>query len=113
MVFPWMTEDYAELNGTGVKLLADALAAKNEWNALYNEANMKAALAGRSKAAAAVYYGDMYVDFKECERVLAGPLEKCKPYITNDYQHSGLRDDGARIFDKLHGMAMGSVRTPS
>ena len=113
MVFPWMTEDYAELNGTGVKLLADALAAKNDWNALYNEANMKAALAGRSKAAAAVYYGDMYVDFKACERVLAGPLEKCKPYITNDYQHSGLRDDGARIFDKLHGMAMGSVRTPS
>jgi hypothetical protein len=34
-----------------------------------------------------------------------GPLEKCKVWITNEYQHSGLRDDGARIFTKLLGMA--------
>jgi hypothetical protein len=34
-------------------------------------------------------------------------------YITNDYQHSGLRDDGAKLFAKLHGMATGSIRTPS
>jgi hypothetical protein len=40
-------------------------------------------------------------------------LEKCKAYVTNEYQHSGLRDSGASIFTKLHGMATGSVRTPS
>jgi hypothetical protein len=40
-------------------------------------------------------------------------LEKCKVWVTNDYQHSGLRDDGAMIFEKLYNMATGSIRTPS
>ena len=70
---------------------------------------------GHSRAAAAVYYDDLYVDFDASMKVAArgGPLENCKVYITNEYQHSGLRDDGATIFSKLHGMATGSVRTPS
>jgi hypothetical protein len=33
--------------------------------------------------------------------------------ISNEYQHSGLRDDGAMIFNKLLGMAKGEVGTPS
>lgn len=116
MVFPWMSEDYAECGGIGCTALASALATKDDWGPLYDGDHMRKVLAeGRSRAAAAVYYDDLYVDFDCSMKVAArgGPLEKAKIYITNEYQHSGLRDDGASIFIKLHGMATGSVRTPS
>jgi hypothetical protein len=116
MVFPWMAEDYAECAGVGCTALAYALAAKDDWGRLYDGDHMRQVLGdGRSKAAAAVYHDDMYVDFDCCMKVTSrgGPLEQCKVYVTNEYQHSGLRDAGATIFAKLHGMATGSIRTPS
>mmetsp|Transcript_7620 Transcript_7620/g.18800 ORF Transcript_7620/g.18800 Transcript_7620/m.18800 type:complete len:737 (+) Transcript_7620:106-2316(+) len=116
MVFPWMTEDYAECGGVGCTALANNLAQKGDWGRLYDADHMKMVLGdGRTRSAAAVYYDDIYVDFDICMDVTGpgGPLEKTKVYITNDYQHSGLRDSGSKIFSKLHGMASGSVRTPS
>jgi hypothetical protein len=121
MVFPWMSQDYAELGGVGLTAVAQALASKTDWGPLWDGPRMIKALNddnGRPKcrAAAVVYYDDFYVDFNASMKVTArgsGPLEKCKVYITNDYQHSGLRDDGAKIFAKLYGMATGTVRTPS
>ena len=117
MVFPWMADgDYAELSGYGMKALAQALAHKSDWGDLYHADHMRQVLStGKSKAAAAVYYDDMYVDFNASMKVTdqGGPLEQCKVWVTNDYQHSGLRDDGATIFTKLLGMAKGSINTPS
>lgn len=120
VVFPWMADgDFAELSGLGMRALAQSLANKDDWRDLYNPSNMRKALAtdgsGTSKAAAAVYYDDMYVDFDACMRVTkrGGPLENCKVFISNEYQHSGLRDDGANIFNKILGMAKGEVGTPS
>jgi len=117
MVFPWMAYgDFAELSGFGMRALSQSLATKDDWGPLYDAQHMRQTLAsGTSKAAAAVYYDDMYVDFNACMKVTArgGPLEHAKVWITNDYQHSGLRDDGATIFTKLLGMAKGSVGTPS
>jgi hypothetical protein len=34
-------------------------------------------------------------------------------WITNEHQHSGLRDDGAAILEKLLGMTRGEVNLPS
>lgn len=116
MVFPWMSEDYAECGGTGLTALANALASKDDWGPLYDGDHMRQVLGdGRSRAAAACYFDDLYVDFDCSMKVLnrGGPLEKCKVYVTNEYQHSGLRDAGAGLFTKLHGMATGSIRTPS
>jgi hypothetical protein len=116
MVFPWMTEDYAECGGLGCTALADSIATKKDWGPLYDADHMRSVLEdGRSRSAAAVYFEDIYVDFDLSMQVTArgGPLEKCKVYVTNEYQHSGIRDNGAAIFDKLHGMATGSIRTPS
>jgi len=58
---------------------------------------------------------DMYVDFNACMKVASqdSPLEHCKIWVTNEYQHSGIRDDEATIFSKLHNMATGSIRVPS
>jgi pimeloyl-ACP methyl ester carboxylesterase len=116
MVFPWMAEDYVECAGIGCTLLANNLASKDDWGRLYDADQMRMVLGdGRTRSAAAVYYDDIYVDFDMCMQVTSpgGPLEKTKVYITNEYQHSGLRDAGSGLFTKLHGMATGSVRTPS
>jgi pimeloyl-ACP methyl ester carboxylesterase len=113
MVFPWMSEDYGELQGVGP--VAEALAQKADWKPLYNMDCVKQVLSStqQTRLAASVYYDDMYVDFKACETMLQGPLSRGKAWVTNDYQHSGLRDDGAAMFNKLYGMAKGTIRTPS
>lgn len=117
MVFPWMADgDYAELSGLGMKLLAHALAQKDDWTSLYNSDQMKKAfLEHKTKAAAAVYYDDLYVDFDASMKVTrrGAPLEKCKVFVTNEFQHSGLRDNGADIFHKLFHMCKGSIHVPS
>ena len=118
MVFPWMADgDYAEVSGFGVQSVAHAIAAKTDWTPLWNTDHMRHVLeSGTSRAAAAVYYDDFYVDFDCSMKLLQdnGPLARgCHVYVTNEYQHSGLRDDGAKIFAKLHGMALGHVRVPS
>ena len=122
MIFPWMAQDYAELSGYGLTQVVEALHAKTDWGPLYNATHMKQVLGSsatstipKSRAASAMYFDDLYVDFDCSQKVTArgGPLEKVKVYVTNEYQHSGLRDDGAGLFTKLHGMAMGNVNTPS
>ena len=117
MVFPWMgSEDFQELAGVGLQAVANSLATKTDWGNLYDGDHMRKVLGdGTCKAAAAVYHDDMYVDFDACMKVTArgSPLEKCKVWVTNDYQHSGLRDGGSQIFAKLYGMATGGIRTPS
>lgn len=115
MVFPWMADgDYAELSGFGLRGVAEALANKNDWSQLFNTTMISQALEnGTSRAAAATYYDDLYVDFDASMEVLDGPMKRVKVHVTNEYQHSGLRDDGATIFQKLHGMATGAIRIPS
>lgn len=127
MVFPWMARgDHAELSGHGMLCLSRALASKADWTSLYDAQRMRVALLGggggkaatappKSRAAAAVYYEDMYVDFECCTQLVRRgmPLEGTKMYVTNEYQHSGLRDDGANIFRKLLGMAKGTLKVPS
>ena len=121
MVFPWMAHgDFAEVSGHGMKTLSEALATKNDWLPLFDAHNMQKALLGggfgaKTKSAAAVYYEDMYVDFDCCMKLVqrGAPLDGVKVWVTNDYQHSGLRDDGATIVKKLLGMAKGCIRVPS
>ncbi|KAL7509456.1 hypothetical protein ACHAWX_000761 [Stephanocyclus meneghinianus] len=122
MVFPWMGHgDFVEVSGYGMRMLSEALAMKSDWLPLFDSSNMRAALVGsgdtppKTKAAAAVYYDDMYVDF-DCSMKLVrqgNPLEGLKVWVTNEYQHSGLRDDGATIVQKLLGMAKGCIHVPS
>ena len=48
-----------------------------------------------------MYFDDMYVDRELSLKALDDSLPGIKPWITSDYQHSGLRDAGALIFRKL------------
>jgi len=117
MVFPYMAHgDFADISGNGMRLLSESLASKDDWLPLFDESNMRSALlGGKTKAAAAVYYEDMYVDFDCCMKLVQRgmPLEGVKVWVTNEYQHSGLRDDGASIFKKIMAMAKGAINVPS
>lgn len=56
--------------------------------------------------AAAAYYEDMYVSFSLSEET-ANAIAGIRLWVTNEYMHSGLRDDGAHILDYLFDMLGG------
>jgi pimeloyl-ACP methyl ester carboxylesterase len=97
-IFPWMFEDYAAL-----RPLRDAaeILARREWPALYDPAR----LAGNEVPAAAVIYAnDMYVP-RELSEDTAGRVRNLRTWLTNEYEHDGIRVDGARILDRLISLA--------
>lgn len=40
-------------------------------------------------------------------------MPDCKIWVTNRYQHSGLREDGDKILDSLLGMTREEIELPS
>jgi pimeloyl-ACP methyl ester carboxylesterase len=101
-VFRWTFEDDSGLSS--LSEVADLLA-EREWPALYEPD----ALAGCDvPCAAAIYAEDAYVDrafSEETARLLPG----MRAWVTNEYEHNGLRVDGGRILDRLFGLARGRV----
>ncbi|MGL5036543.1 MAG: alpha/beta fold hydrolase [Aeromonas sp.] len=95
MIFPWMFEQFCELQP--FKAAAYLLANKADWGLLYDAAQL-----ARNKVpvACAVYAEDMYVEFDYSRETLRG-LGHSRAWITNEYQHNGLRIDGERVLDRL------------
>ena len=50
----------------------------------------------------------MFVDFELAQKT-AKHVAGIRQWITNEYMHSGLRDDGGKILDKLIGMTRDSI----
>lgn len=99
MVFPWMFEQYANLKP--LQHAAELLAVKNDWPALYDA---KQLANNTVPVSCAVYADDMFVEMDYSRETLA-LLGNASAWITNEYEHNGLRADGERILDKL--IAMG------
>ncbi|SEG16157.1 alpha/beta fold hydrolase [Vibrio hangzhouensis] len=95
MVFPWMFEQYECLQP--LKEAADQLARKDDWGPLYNA---EVLAKNRVPVSCAVYADDMFVEMDISRETLAG-IPNSKAWITNEYEHNGLRADGERILDKL------------
>ena len=93
-IFPWMFEDYAALRP--LREAAD-LIAEHEWPRLYDDA---ALAANTVPTAAAIYANDMYVP-RELSEQTARRIGSLKPWLTNEYEHDGLRADGARVLERL------------
>mmetsp|Transcript_20092 Transcript_20092/g.28291 ORF Transcript_20092/g.28291 Transcript_20092/m.28291 type:complete len:406 (+) Transcript_20092:2-1219(+) len=108
MVYPWMSEDYPTLSL--VKDLADLLAKKADWGPIYDTETLKNIAV---PCAALVSYEDIYVERQFSEKTAALLGDNCKIWITNEYQHSGLRDDGYNVLDKLLAMAANEEILPS
>lgn len=97
-IYPWLfTEDPALVPFTTA---AQHLAAKEDWKPLYNLDGLAHA---ETRVAAAIYTDDIYVPRQFSEET-ATYFRHCRTWVTGDYQHSGLRDDGATIFNRLHAL---------
>jgi pimeloyl-ACP methyl ester carboxylesterase len=99
-VFPWMFEEYGELAPLRE---AAGLLAEHEWPRLYDAERLREC---DVPCAAAVYADDAYVDrdfSEETARLLPG----MRYWLTNEYEHNGLRADGGRILDRLVALARG------
>jgi pimeloyl-ACP methyl ester carboxylesterase len=97
-VYPWMFDDLAALAP-----LRDAamLLAERDWPWLYDPD----VLAGNAVPAAAVIYAeDMYVERAFSEET-AARIAGLRPWVTSEYDHNGLRVDGARILGRLLDLA--------
>ena len=101
MVYPWLFEDVAPLRP--LKEAADLLAGAGDWSKLYDAERLRQ---NEVPAAAAIYAEDMYVEREFSERT-AATIRGLRTWITNEYEHNGLRVDGARILGRLLALARG------
>lgn len=101
MIFPWMFEDYEYLRP--LKEAADILAEYDGWPRLYDIPTLQA---NTVPCAAAMYYDDMYVERTFSEET-ARKIRGLRVWLTNEYEHDGLRADGERVLGRLLAMVRG------
>lgn len=82
---------------------AAAILAAHEWPRLYDPAVLAV---NEVPAAAAIYTDDLYVERVFSEET-AAQVRGLRPWVTSEYEHNGLRVDGARILDHLFDLARG------
>jgi len=97
MIYPWMFEDYRELRP--LREVAEILANEERWPDLYNPARLAR---NDVPCAAVVYAEDMYVPRRYSEET-AARIAGMKMWLTNEFEHSGLRTSD-RVFERLLGM---------
>jgi len=99
-IFPWMFEDYGALHSHQA---AANLLAEHQWPRLYDPEQLAR---NEVPVAAAVYYDDIYV-LREFAEATIEAIRGLKPWITNEFEHNGLRADGERVLGRLIDLARG------
>ena len=99
-VYPWMFEDYGALRShrKAAMLLAD-----QPWPKLYDDEQLRH---NEVPVAATIYVDDLYVERAFAEETATG-IRGLRPWITNEYEHNGLRADGERVLGRLIDLARG------
>ena len=99
-VFPWMWEDYAGLqpHRTAADLLAE-----HQWPKLYDAERLRH---NEVPIAATIYVNDLYVD-REFAMETAALVKGLRSWVTNEFEHNGLRADGERVLGRLIDLARG------
>jgi pimeloyl-ACP methyl ester carboxylesterase len=103
MIYPWMVEYEPVLRP--LREAADLLAERDDWPPLYDPIRLGA---NEVPVAAAVYFGDMYVDRDDSLRT-AVTIQGLRPWVTSEYEHDGLRVSDGKVLDRLIGMVRGQV----
>jgi hypothetical protein len=100
MLYPWVFEEYGALQP-----LRDAaeLLAHHEWPALYDPERLAQ---NEVPAAAAIWANDMYVPRGYSEETAAN-IRGLRPWLSNEFEHDGLRKDGRRVLGRLIDLARG------
>ncbi len=99
-VYPWMFEDYGALRSHRE---AANLLAEHSWPRLYDEAQLRH---NEVPVAATIYVDDLYVERAYAEET-AATIRGLRPWITNEYEHNGIRADGERILGRLIDLVRG------
>jgi pimeloyl-ACP methyl ester carboxylesterase len=103
MIYPWMFDTdpmLAPLRGA-----AQELAERDSWPRLYDTGRL-----GRNEvpAAAAIYFDDMYVP-AEFSVPTSRAIRGLRPWVTNEYEHDGLRLSNGAVLDRLIALARGTA----
>jgi pimeloyl-ACP methyl ester carboxylesterase len=99
-VFPWMWQDYGAL--VPHRAAADILA-EHPWPRLYDADQLRH---NDVPVAATIYVNDLYVERAFAEET-AATIRGLKPWITNEFEHNGLRADGERVLGRLIDLVRG------
>jgi len=100
MMYPWMFQEISALKPFAEA--AELLAAYDSWPALFDVERLAA---NTVPLAAAVYSEDMYVP-ADLQLRTVGQVGNARAWVTNEYEHDGLRSDG-RVLTRLMDMAAG------
>jgi pimeloyl-ACP methyl ester carboxylesterase len=85
--------------------VADSLAERADWAPLYD---VDVLASNQVPVAAAVYAEDLYVDAAHSSQT-ATRIRGLRRWITNEYEHDGLRTSGDAVFERLWRMADGEI----
>ncbi|MEU1075682.1 MULTISPECIES: alpha/beta fold hydrolase [unclassified Streptomyces] len=102
-VHPWHFEADPALRP--LRETAELLAARTDWTPLYDTA---ALAANEVPVAAAVYHDDMYVDTAH-SLATARAVRGLRTWVTDEYEHDGVRAGGERVLDRLLALVRGEV----
>ncbi|WP_281450175.1 alpha/beta fold hydrolase [Paenarthrobacter nitroguajacolicus] len=102
MVYPWYFEQDPSL--APLRDVAELLAARKDWKPLYDTTVLAA---NTVPVAAAVYKDDIYVDH-DLSLETAAAVRGLQAWVTSDFHHDGIAEDGEGIFKRLLGMVRSS-----
>ncbi|NGO06854.1 alpha/beta hydrolase [Streptomyces sp. HC44] len=102
-VHPWTFDCDPSLRP--LRATADLLAERTDWPPLYDPARLAA---NEVPVAAAVYHDDMYVDTDHSLRT-ARSIRGLRAWVTNEFEHDGVRAGGPRVLDRLIALSRDEV----
>ncbi|HXZ63522.1 MAG TPA: alpha/beta fold hydrolase [Streptosporangiaceae bacterium] len=103
MVYPWVLEQDPALRPLAAA--GELLAQRADWPALYDAGQLART---DVPVAAAVYADDMYVP-TQLSLQTAAAIRGLRAWVTNEYEHDGLRVSNGAVLDRLIAMARGDV----
>jgi pimeloyl-ACP methyl ester carboxylesterase len=98
-IHPWHFESDPALRP--LRETAELLAARTDWTPLYDTAQLAV---NEVPVAAAVYHDDMYVD-RDHSLTTARAIRGLRTWVTDEFEHDGLRAGGPRLLDRLLALA--------
>lgn len=103
MIYPWMLDVDPALQP--LREAAHLLAERDGWPPLYDPARLAA---NEVPVAAAVYHSDMYVP-APLSLATAARVGGLRPWVTNEWEHDGLRVSGGGVLGRLIAMNRGEA----
>ncbi|MEV5397693.1 alpha/beta fold hydrolase [Streptomyces cellulosae] len=102
-IHPWMFDCDPALRP--LRETAELLATRTDWTPLYDPARLAA---NEVPVAAAVYHDDMYVDTTH-SLATARTVRGLRTWVTDEFEHDGVRTGGPRVLDRLLALARGDA----